>query len=106
MDDANDLQTIFQFIFNLNEEIVKRNGKEDPLKKTLIIIDEAHKLLSDDLKPQERPNFSILKKFIHNSYEKSKKDSVRVLLMTATPYTTNPSTLIKLLKNSILNFYI
>jgi superfamily II DNA or RNA helicase len=81
----------------LYEEIVKRNGKEDPLKKTLIIIDEAHKLLSEDLKPQERPNFSILKKFIHNSYEKSKKDSVRVLLMTATPYTTNPSTLIKLL---------
>jgi len=81
----------------LYEEMVKRNGKEDPLKKTLIIIDEAHKLLSEDLKPQERPNFKILKKFIQESYAKSKKDSVRLLLMTATPYTTDPSTLIRLL---------
>ena len=27
-------------------DLVKRNGKEDPLKKTLIIIDEAHKTSS------------------------------------------------------------
>lgn len=81
----------------LYDEIIERNGKEDPLKKTLIIIDEAHKLLSEDLKPQERPNFQILKKYIQDSYRKSKKDSVRLLLMTATPYTTNPFTLIKLL---------
>lgn len=81
----------------LYEEMVARNGKEDPLKKTLLIIDEAHKLLSKDLKPQEKPDFSVLKKFILDSYEKSKKDSVRVMLMTATPYSEHPSQLIKLL---------
>lgn len=79
------------------QDMVARNGEKDPLKKTLIIIDEAHKLLSGDLKPQERPDFEVLKRFIHNSYTISKKDSVRLLLMTATPYTTNPYSLIRLL---------
>jgi len=79
------------------QDMVNRNGSADPLKKTLIIIDEAHKLLSGDLKPQERPDFEVLKKYIHDSYATSKKDSVRLLLMTATPYTTNPFSLIKLL---------
>lgn len=78
-------------------EMVKRNGSTDPLKKTLIIIDEAHKLLSSDLPPQERPDFKILKKFIQHSYDVSGKDSVRLLLMTATPYTTNPIHMIQLI---------
>jgi hypothetical protein len=79
------------------KEMVKRNGEADPLKKTIIIIDEAHKLVSGDLKPQERPNFNTLKKFILDSYELSKENSVRVLLMSATPYTANPMDMIKLL---------
>ena len=79
------------------EEMVKRNGKEDHLKKTLLIIDEAHKLLSNDLKPQEKPDFNTLKKYILDSYEKSQKDSVRVILMTATPYSEHPIQMVKLL---------
>ena len=81
----------------LYDEMVKRNGKEDPLKKTLLIIDEAHKLLSKDLKPQEKPEFSVLKKYILDSYDKSKQDSVRVMLMTATPYSEHPIQMVKLL---------
>jgi hypothetical protein len=77
--------------------MVKRNGKEDPLRKTLIIIDEAHKLLSHDLKPQEKPDFNVLQKCIMDSYDISKADSVKLLLMTATPYSEDPMQMIKLL---------
>lgn len=79
------------------DEMVKRNGSEDPLRKTLVIIDEAHKLYASDLPKQERPDVSILKRMVHHSYDISGKDSVRLLLMTATPYTSEPMDLIRLL---------
>jgi len=78
-------------------EMVKRNGKEDPLRKTFIVIDEAHKLLSHDLKPQEKPDFKVLSKKILDSYEISKENSVKLLLMTATPYSEDPMQMIQLL---------
>jgi len=79
------------------KEMVKRNGAEDPLRKTFIVIDEAHKLLSHDLKPQEKPDFKVLSKKILDSYDISKKDSVKLLLMTATPYSEDPMQMIQLL---------
>ena len=42
---------------SLYSKLVEINGKTDPLKKTLIIIDEAHKLLAKDLVGPEKPNF-------------------------------------------------
>jgi hypothetical protein len=81
----------------LYKDLVKRNGKQDPLKKTLIIIDEAHKLFSDDTPVNERPNIKVLKSAIYNSYKLSKENSCKLLLMTATPYTNNPIQLFKLL---------
>jgi len=78
-------------------EIVKRNGVEDPLKKTLLVIDEAHKLYSSQVAKSERPDTDILEKWIHNSYQNSGDDSVRVLLMTATPFTEDGMEMIKLL---------
>ena len=75
----------------------ERNGEEDILKNTLIIIDEAHKILSSDLPSQERPNYNILKKYIHDSYTLSGKNSAKVLLMSATPYTEEPMNMIKLI---------
>lgn len=78
-------------------ELVKINGSDDILKKTLIIIDEAHKLFSKDLPLSERPNIKILKEKIKYSYEKSKENSVKLLLMTATPFTNEPMDLIKLI---------
>ena len=79
------------------DEMVRRNGEEDPLRRTLIIIDEAHKLYASDLKEVERPNVQILRELIHKSYVTSQKDSCKVLLMTATPFTDHPMNLIKLL---------
>lgn len=78
--------------------LVKKNGADDPLRKTLLIIDEAHKLYGgSDLSAVERPNMYKLKKAIHASYHKSGKDSVKVMLMTATPYTNDPMELVKLI---------
>jgi hypothetical protein len=80
------------------DDLVKINGREDPLRKTLLIIDEAHKLYGgNDLSGIERPNMTELKESIMKSYITSGEDSVRLLLMTATPITINPMELIKLL---------
>jgi len=79
------------------KELVKRNGKDDPLKKTLIIIDEAHKLFAEDTPSAERPDINLLKKAIYKSYDYSGEESCKLLLMTATPYTNDPIQLFKLL---------
>ena len=82
---------------NIYKEIIKINGEEDPLRKTLLIIDEAHKLYSPTVAKNEQPNTDILESMIQNSYEKSGDNSVRVILMTATPFTEDGMEMIKLL---------
>jgi hypothetical protein len=77
-------------------ELKKKNGEADPFKKTLIIIDEAHKMYSTDVIGSERPDVDAITTAIQNSYKVSGKNSARLLLMTATPYTTNPMDLVKL----------
>lgn len=81
----------------LEEKLIRRNGKKDPLRKTLVIIDEAHKLYAKSVVGAEKPNMPVLEKMIDNSYKLSGKDSVRILLMTATPYTEDPFEMLKLL---------
>ena len=81
----------------LYQDLVKRNGKEDPLRKTLIIIDEAHKLYAPDVSGAEKPDIDSIKKMLLNSYDKSGNESARLLLMTATPYTDDPVDMMKLL---------
>ena len=89
---------------NKNYEILKqRNGATDVLKKTLIIIDEAHKLYGGDLKAIERPDTNVMEKLIMNSYKKSGKDSCKLLLMTATPITNNPLELFSLTNLFVTN---
>jgi superfamily II DNA or RNA helicase len=81
----------------LYQMLKKRNGKEDPLRKTLIIIDEAHKLYSSDFKGAEKPDVGAFMAGLQNSYKVSGPDSARVLLMTATPYNETPMELMALL---------
>ena len=78
------------------DELKLRNGEDDILKKTLIIIDEAHKLYGGDLKAIERPDTNVMEKLIMNSYNKSGTDSCKLLIMTATPFTNSPLELFKL----------
>jgi hypothetical protein len=77
--------------------LVKINGQEDPLRKTLLIIDEAHKLYSGDLSTIEQPDMEKFHTAVMNSYLTSGSQSVKLLLMTATPITKDPMELIKLL---------
>jgi hypothetical protein len=78
--------------------LVKINGDVDPLRKTLLIIDEAHKLYGGgDLSTIERPDMSALHQSLMSSYQISGADSVKLLLMTATPVTQDPMELIKLI---------
>lgn len=80
------------------QDLVKKNGAEDPLKKTLIIIDEAHKLYGGyDLLPAEKPDMKKFKAALNKSYNTSGVDSVKLLLMTATPYSKDPLEMVKLL---------
>jgi len=80
------------------KRLVKENGEEDPLRKTLIIIDEAHKLYGGgDLSSIERPDMGSLHESLMKSYAISGEDSVRLLLMTATPITESPMELVKLI---------
>jgi len=76
--------------------LLERNGARDILKKTLIIIDEAHKLYGGDLKASERPDVSIMENLIKNSYTVSGADSCKLLIMTATPFTNSPLELFSL----------
>jgi hypothetical protein len=78
--------------------LVKQNGELDPLNKTLLIIDEAHKLYGGgDLSSIERPDMNAFHQALMNSYQLSGPNSVKLLLMTATPITENPMELIQLI---------
>ena len=81
----------------LYKVLVERNGKEDPLRKTLIVIDEAHKLYSSDFKGAEKPDVGAFMNALQKSYKVSGENSARVLLMTATPYNESPIEMMKLL---------
>jgi hypothetical protein len=72
-------------------------ANNDVLRKTLVIIDEAHKLYADDFTEQEKPDVGLITKKIHESYQKSKGDSCKVLLMTATPMVNGISSFVNLM---------
>jgi hypothetical protein len=81
--------------------LLERNGSTDILKKTLIIIDEAHKLYGGDLKASERPNTEVMERLISTSYKVSGNNSCKLLIMTATPFTNSPLELF-----SLINLFI
>ena len=80
-----------------HQQMVARNGKEDPFRKTLIIIDEIHKVYSDTLSRLEKPDPKVLQDMVQKSYTTSNKDSLKLLLMSATPITEDPMSSVKLL---------
>ena len=81
----------------LHEKLVKINGSNDILKKTLIIIDEAHKLFAPDVTGVEKPDIDVIRSAIQHSYVTSGKEACKLLLMTGTPYTDDPMDMMRLL---------
>lgn len=88
---------------NLYNFLLKRNGFSDPIRRTLIIIDEAHLMFSPTMKEREKPDVNLLQSWINNSQKSSGKESVRLLLMSATPITDNPFNYIRLLNLTASN---
>jgi hypothetical protein len=86
------------------KEMVDLNGKDDPFRKTLIIIDEIHKVYSSSLSALEKPNPEVLQTMVQNSYKVSGKDSLKMLLMTATPITDDHMSCIKILNLLLENY--
>ena len=82
-------------------DLVKiNNSKRDPLRKTLVIVDEAHNMSSSNpkgLSKLEKPSITNIKKLINDSYKISGNDSVRLLLLTATPGLNGMQGLVNLL---------
>jgi hypothetical protein len=73
----------------------------DPLRRVFLVMDEVHKLRDGDLSPAEAADFATIQRFIHDSYSTSGDDSVRVLLMTATPITDSPDELFDIINTLI-----
>jgi hypothetical protein len=84
--------------------MVELNGKEDPFRKTLIIIDEIHKIYSSSLSALEKPNPEVLQTMVQNSYKVSGNDSLKLLLMTATPITDDHMSCVKILNLLLENY--
>jgi hypothetical protein len=64
-------------------------------------MDEIHKLQDGDLGAAEAADFTVIQRYIHESYKLSGKKSVRPLLMTATPITDRPHELFEILNTLI-----
>lgn len=76
---------------HIGEDLYRNAKHQDPLHKTLLIIDEAHKLFAEGgVSAHEQHDIHAIINAIYHSYKVSGKDSVRPLLMTATPYTNDP----------------
>lgn len=84
----------------LGRMLHKRNPA-DPLHKVFLVIDEIHKLHDGDLSAMEAADFHEIQHHIHRSYSVSGADSVRPLLMTATPITKSPEELFDILNTLI-----
>eukprot|EP00955_Chlamydomonas_euryale_P096029 364977-Chlamydomonas_euryale.AAC.1 len=77
----------------LYKKLIEKNGEKDPLKKTLIIFDEAHKIYDGSAAID---HYKLETAVVH-SHNESGKDSVRILLMTGTPFTNRAISFIKTL---------
>lgn len=80
----------------------KKTGKaysHDILRNCFIIIDEAHKLVAKavDMGDKEKGDFRRIRDGLWRSYDRSGVNSVRVLLMTATPIADSPVDMVHLL---------
>lgn len=88
----------------LMEKAHKLNpNTDDPLYRTLVIIDEAHKLYTKDLKIQELHDINAIQTMIYNSYKNSDINRTRIVLMSATPITENPEEILHLFNLIISN---
>ena len=85
---------------DLGRALYRANG-EDMLRRTFLVIDEVHKLHDGDLLATEKADFNVIQSYIWKSYRLSGSDSVRPLLMSATPIGDTPASLFDILNTLI-----
>lgn len=85
------------------KKISPNKTTNDPLFKTIVVIDEAHKLYTKDLKIQEMHDIKTIENMIFESYSNSKENRTRIVLMSATPITENTNEVLNLLNLLITN---
>jgi len=85
---------------DLGRMLYRANG-DDMLRRTFLIIDEVHKLHDGDLLATEKADFNVIQSYIWKSYRDSGADSVRPLLMSATPIGDTPASLFDILNTLI-----
>ena len=87
----------------LSDKMDRLNGKDDPFRRTVIIIDEAHKFLEpEQFSAQERPEFQYVESAMQRSYDISGTDSCKLMLMTGTPVGSRPEDTFLRLMNVII----
>lgn len=69
----------------------------DPLRKTLVIVDEAHKMFTGELDRTELPHVPAIHQALQHSYNASGAQRCRVLFLTATPTTDSMLPLLSML---------
>lgn len=92
---------IYDYLLERARKLDKNTN--DPLYKTILIIDEAHKLYGDDLLAQESHDIKIIENMLYNSYKNTLKNRCKLVLLTATPILDEPEDIIKLLSLLIVN---
>ena len=87
----------------LSDKMDRLNGKADPFRRTVIVIDEAHKFLEpEQFSAQERPEFQYVESAMQRSYDLSGTDSCKLVLMTGTPVGSRPEDTLLRLMNVII----
>ena len=87
----------------ISDASLNKETTNDPLYNSIVVIDEAHKLFTRDLKSQELHSIKDIQNMIFDSYTNSKGSRVRIVLMSATPITENPLEIVHLLNLIITN---
>jgi len=81
---------------NDGKRLFKKNPR-DPLHKTLIIVDEAHNLFDPHFPSAQRADLDIIEKMVYNSYKKSGDNSVKILLLSATPLSNDIMSFVRMM---------
>ena len=74
-----------------------KKSPRDPLRKTLVIVDEAHNLFDPQFPSAQRADLNIIEKKVFESYKKSGNNSVKVLLLSATPLSNDIMSFVRMM---------
>jgi hypothetical protein len=87
----------YKYLIEKAKKAGANDSNTDPFYKSVVIVDEAHKLYTKDLKPQEQHDIKAIESAFFNSYSNSGENRLRLCLMSGTPIAEDPRELLRLL---------